>query len=111
MRCVVGRQPVSLARPLSKMAAAGVFFHWARVCGVLLLSLSFQVLPAAAETRRNHYETLHLEPTATDSQIKKSFRTLALKFHPDKSKGADAEKRFREAVEGIKKILNKKVIE
>lgn len=84
------------------MAAAGVSFHWPQVCGVLLLfSLSLKTLPAAAETRRNHYETLHVEPTATDSQIKKSFRKLALKFHPDKSKGANAEKSFRDIVEGI----------
>lgn len=81
--------------------AAGVSY-WVQVCvALLLLSLSFQTLPAAAETRRNYYETLHVEPTASASEIKKSFRKLALKFHPDKSKGADAEKRFREAVEGI----------
>lgn len=84
--------------------AAGAPFRWAQVCVVLLLlTLSFQTLPAAAETRRNYYETLHVEPTASASEIKKSFRKLALKFHPDKSKGTDAEKRFREAVEGIRK--------
>lgn len=100
--CVVRRRPVSHVRPLSRMAAAGVFFLWPQVRGVLLLlSLSFQTLPAAAETRRNHYETLHVEPTATDSQIKKSFRKLALKFHPDKSKAADAEESFSETAEGI----------
>lgn len=92
------------------MAAAGVFFHWPQVCGVLLLlSLSFQTLPAAAETRRNHYETLHVEPTATDSQIKKSFRKLALKFHPDKSKAADAEESFRETAEGMHVVKTVKI--
>lgn len=75
----------------------------AQVCvALLLLSLSFQTLHAAAETR-NYYETLHVEPTASASEIKKSFRKLALKFHPDKSKGADAEKRFRDVLEGMKK--------
>lgn len=90
------------------MAPAGVSFHWPQVCGVLLLfSLSLKTLPAAAETRKNHYETLHVEPTATDRQIKKSFRKLALKFHPDKSKGANAEKSFRRIVEGIWKKKEK----
>lgn len=78
---------------------AGVF-HWMQVCAVLQLLLSFPVLPAASATRRNYYETLNVEPTATDSQIKKNFRKLALKYHPDKSKSADAEKAFREIVEG-----------
>lgn len=84
--------------------AARVSFRWAQVCVVLmLLTLSFRTLRAAAKTRRNYYEILHVEPTASASEIKKSFRKLALKFHPDKSKGADAEKRFTEALEGIKK--------
>lgn len=78
---------------------AGVF-HWMQVCAVLQLLLSFTVLPATYATRRNYYETLNVEPTATDSQIKKNFRKLALKYHPDKSKSADAEKAFREIVEG-----------
>lgn len=78
---------------------AGVF-HSVQVCVALQLLLSFPVLPAASATRRNYYETLNVEPTATDSQIKKNFRKLALKYHPDKSKSADAEKAFREIVDG-----------
>lgn len=82
--------------------AASVSIYLAQVCVVLLLlTLSFQSLRAAAETRGNYYEILQVEPTASASEIKKSFRKLALKFHPDKSNGADAEKRFREALEGI----------
>ena len=34
----------------------------------------------------NHYELLHLEPHATADQIKKAFRKLSLKYHPDKKK-------------------------
>uniref|UniRef100_A0A3Q3GKQ6 DnaJ homolog subfamily B member 9 n=1 Tax=Kryptolebias marmoratus TaxID=37003 RepID=A0A3Q3GKQ6_KRYMA len=49
---------------------------------------------------KNYYETLHVEATATDSQIKKSFRRLAVKYHPDKNKGTHAEKTFREIAEG-----------
>lgn len=100
------KQFVAVCRGLLNTMAPRVSFHWARSCVValLLLSLSLQTLPAAAEARRrNYYEILHVEPTASASEIKKSFRKLALKFHPDKSKGADAERRFREAAEGIKK--------
>uniref|UniRef100_A0A3Q3RMD9 DnaJ homolog subfamily B member 9 n=1 Tax=Mastacembelus armatus TaxID=205130 RepID=A0A3Q3RMD9_9TELE len=57
-------------------------------------------LPAASETSRNYYDTLNVEPTATDSQIKKAFRKLAKKYHPDKNKSDDAETTFREIAEG-----------
>lgn len=64
---------------------------------LLLLCLS----EALSEViNRNYYDTLHVEPTATDSEIKKSFRKLAVKYHPDKNKSADAEKTFREIAEG-----------
>ncbi|KAM9361432.1 dnaJ homolog subfamily B member 9-like isoform 1-T2 [Symphorus nematophorus] len=89
------------------MAEQGVF-HWMQVCCVvLLLCLSEALLPAAAsETSRNYYETLNVEPTATDSQIKKNFRKLAIKYHPDKNKSTDAEKAFREIAEAYKVLSN-----
>lgn len=83
------------------MAAQGAFL-WTQAAAVLppLLLLLSGVLPASSEMSRNYYETLGVEPTATDSQIKRSFRTLAIKYHPDKNKSADAEKAFREIAEG-----------
>lgn len=41
------------------------------------------------------YEILHLDMMATDVQIKKSFKTLAKKYHPDKNMGdPDAHNQF-----------------
>ncbi|XP_030276601.1 dnaJ homolog subfamily B member 9-like [Sparus aurata] len=88
------------------MAAQGAFL-WTQAAAVLPLLLLSGVLPASSETSRNYYETLGVEPTATDSQIKRSFRTLAIKYHPDKNKSADAEKAFREIAEAYKVLSNK----
>ena len=53
-----------------------------------------------ATTKRDYYEVLGLKRDAAPEDIKKSYRQLALKNHPDKNPGdAEAEKRFKEAAE------------
>lgn len=48
---------------------------------------------------RNYYQTLGLERDASQDQIKRAYRGLARKLHPDINKEADAEKRFKEVGE------------
>ncbi|MDR0948085.1 MAG: molecular chaperone DnaJ [Lachnospiraceae bacterium] len=53
-----------------------------------------------AESKRDYYEVLGIEKTADDAAIKKAYRTLAKKYHPDMNPGdATAEMKFKEASE------------
>lgn len=46
------------------------------------------------------YEILGVKKGATDRQIKRAFRKLALKYHPDKNREEGAEEKFREIAKG-----------
>jgi curved DNA-binding protein CbpA len=45
---------------------------------------------------KDYYAILGISPTATESEIKKAFRRLAVRYHPDKNSSADAKPRFQE---------------
>ncbi len=50
-------------------------------------------------SKRDYYEVLGVENTADASEIKRAYRKLALKYHPDRNSEDDAKEKFKEASE------------
>jgi len=60
-----------------------------------------------AKTKRDYYEVLEVTRTVTTEEIKRSYRKLAVKHHPDKNPGdAHAEERFKELGEAYDVLMD-----
>ncbi|REJ81599.1 MAG: molecular chaperone DnaJ [Bacteroidetes bacterium] len=58
-------------------------------------------------TKRDYYEVLGVNKNAADTEIKKAYRQMALKYHPDKNPGdKEAEEKFKEAAEAYEVLSN-----
>ncbi|HAH60077.1 MAG: molecular chaperone DnaJ [Lentimicrobium sp.] len=58
-------------------------------------------------SKRDYYDILGISRNASESEIKKAYRQMALKFHPDKNPGdKQAEENFKEAAEAYEVLSN-----
>ena len=57
---------------------------------------------------KDYYKVLGVAKDATEEQIKKAYRKMALKYHPDKNKSPGAEEKFKEVAEAYEVLSDPK---
>ena len=65
------------------------------------------MISAAMAVKRDYYEVLGVPRDADDAEIKRAFRRLAQKHHPDVDNGHGAEERFKELNEAYRVLSDR----
>ena len=55
-------------------------------------------------SKRDYYDVLEVSREASDEEIKKAFRKLAMEYHPDRNKREEAEEKFKEINEAYQVV-------
>ena len=55
----------------------------------------------------NYYRVLGIDRSSTEEEIKKAYRKLALRYHPDKNKDAESLEKFKKISEAYQCLTNK----
>lgn len=57
---------------------------------------------------KDYYKILGIPKSSKDDEIKKAYRKMALRYHPDKNKTIGAEEKFKEVAEAYEVLSDKK---
>lgn len=57
---------------------------------------------------KDYYKILGIAKSAKDDEVKKAYRKMALRYHPDKNKTIGAEEKFKEVAEAYEVLSDKK---
>lgn len=68
-------------------------------CLYITLACTF-LKELAVAASKDYYSILGVSRNASERDVKRAFRKLAVKYHPDKNKEPDAEGKFRDIAEG-----------
>uniref|UniRef100_A0A667ZU63 Zgc:122979 n=1 Tax=Myripristis murdjan TaxID=586833 RepID=A0A667ZU63_9TELE len=75
----------------------------------VILGREQPIVPCLAKPEgKDFYKVLGVSPDSNEDEIKKAYRKMALKFHPDKNSDADAEDRFKEIAEAYEILTDPK---
>lgn len=77
----------------AQLRICGTVIRWC-VCEIGLLLFLCRISSLTFATIMDYYQLLGIKDTATKDEIKKAYRKLALKYHPDKNE-ADAGEKFK----------------
>ena len=56
--------------------------------------------------KRDYYDVLEVSRDADEKELKKAFRSLARKYHPDKNDAPDADEKFKEIQEAYLSLIH-----
>lgn len=65
-----------------------------------ILLVCFVIIIELCAANRDFYKILGVQRSATLKEIKKAYRSLSIKFHPDKNDSPDAQKKFQDISAG-----------
>ncbi|CAK9157470.1 unnamed protein product [Ilex paraguariensis] len=72
----------------------------------VLMNDGFRVYCVSSSTASDPYRTLRIQPGASESEVKKAFRQLALQYHPDVCRGSNCGVQFHQINEAYDVVMS-----